>query len=149
MTREWNQSNFKRKIQPRCYSDSNTADTPHSPWSCAPVRSANSSGMCGSLKKEGEEGDCESAVIVNVIITLIGGCGRIKSSRLHSCIFPAAKYLIVGITFISYCMVGDVSTSLMRLTTNIIPARSNLLCFISSLSFSVRRIFFLPLCVPA
>ncbi len=52
---------------------------------------------------------------------------------LHSCIFPVAKYVNVVnvvITSISGAMafqrgVGDVSMSLIRSVTNMIPARSN------------------------
>ncbi len=72
-----------------------------------------------------------SAVIVCVITLLIEGCDGPKSSLLHSCIFPVAKYLNVVITLISGAMaflrcVGDVSFSLIRSLTNTIPARSNL-----------------------
>ncbi len=75
----------------------------------------------------------ESAVIVCVITLLIEGCDRPKSSLLHSCIFPVAKYVNVVnvlITSISgamvfLCGVRDVSMSLIRSVTNMIPARSN------------------------
>ncbi len=57
-------------------------------------------------------------------------CNRPKSSLLQSCIFPVAKYVNVVITSISGAMalqrgVGDVSMSLIRSVTNMIPARSN------------------------
>ena len=62
---------------------------------------------------------------------LVEGCDRPKSSLLHCCIFPVAKYLSVVITFILggnalWRWVGEVSASLMRSTTIVIPARSNL-----------------------
>ncbi len=61
---------------------------------------------------------------------LIDGCDRPKSSQLHSCIFPVAKYVNVEITSISGAMaflhsVGDVSMSLIRSVTNMILVRSN------------------------
>ncbi len=62
-----------------------------------------------------------------MITLLIQGCDRPKSSLLHSCIFPVAKYVNVvnvEITSISgamafLCGVGDVSVPV----TNMIPAR--------------------------
>ncbi len=68
-----------------------------------------------------------------MITLLIEGCDRPKSSLLHSCIFQVAKYVNVVnvvITSISGAMtflrgVEDVSVSLIRSVTNMIPARSN------------------------
>ncbi len=59
-------------------------------------------------------------------------CNRPKSSLLHSCIFPVAKYdhLLNGvITSISalwhFCMLSEILASQIRSVKNMIPARSN------------------------
>ncbi len=80
-------------------------------------------------------------------------CNRPKSSLLESCIFPVAKYVNVVnvvITSISGAMaflrgVGDVSVSLIRSVTNMIPARSNVYHLVNSLSCIVCNTFLLPL----
>lgn len=78
---------------------------------------------------------------------------RPKSSpRTVAVISLVAQYVsVLMIFFISAVItllkwVGDVSPPVIRSTTNIIPARSNLQRFISSLSFSAWRMFLLPLC---
>lgn len=78
---------------------------------------------------------------------------RPKSSpRTVAVISLVAQYVSVLIIFFISAVitllkwVGDVSPPVIRSTTNIIPARSNLQRFISSLSFSVWRMFLLPLC---
>ncbi len=72
----------------------------------------------------------KNAVNFCVITLLMEGCDGPKSSLLHGCIFPVAKYLNVVITLISGTAaflrcIGDVSFSLIRSLTNTIPARSN------------------------
>ena len=74
-----------------------------------------------------------------VMARLMVGCVGPKSSLLHNCIFPVARYLNVKITLSSadrdlFLPVGLVITSLIKSVTNMIPARSNLYLLISSRS---------------
>ncbi len=80
-------------------------------------------------------------------------CNRPKSSLLHSCIFPVAKYVnVVNVVIMSISgtmaflrSVRDVNMSLIRSVTNMIPARSNVQRLINSLSCIVCSTFLLPL----
>ena len=80
-----------------------------------------------------------SACITCVMARLMVGCVGPKSSLVHSCIFPVARYLKVSMTFISaeidlFLDVGLVITSLIKSVTNKIPARSILYLLMSSQS---------------